>query len=149
MTPDSPSLYLDDIAIEHLRGARKWSNFLSIIGFVLIGIMILIMTAFLLLGTFVSSNDNLVRFTSFVQIVPIALMIIIYGFPIYYLYQFGKYSSTAINNYDSDAIGLAFKYLNLHYRFMGILVIVVLAFYLIAIVVMLAGFPFFSTMMNR
>lgn len=149
MTTDSPSLYLDDTAVEHLRSARKWSNFLSIIGFVLIGIMILIMAAFLLFGSLVSSKDNLVSFTSFVQIVPIALMIVIYGIPIYYLYQFGKHSSIAINNYDSDAIGLAFKYLNLHYRFMGILVIVVLAFYLVAIVVMTMGFPFFSTMMNR
>lgn len=94
-------------------------------------------------------QDELMKFTALVQMLPLALMLLIYGVPIYYLYQFGKHSRIAIINYDSEAISLAFKYLKLHYRFMGILVIVVLALYIIAIVVMLMAFPFFSTMMHR
>lgn len=79
----------------------------------------------------------------------IDMIIVIYGFPIYYLYQFGKFSKLAINNYDSEAITIAFQYIKLHYRFMGILVIVILICYLAAIIVMLMAFPFVSPMMHR
>lgn len=94
-------------------------------------------------------QDELVRFTAITQMLPVAVMILIYGIPIYYLYQFGKHSKIAINNFDSEAISLAFKYLKLHYRFMGILVIVVVALYFVAIIVFLMGFPFFSSLMHK
>ena len=147
MQNQKPQIILDQTAIEHLLIARKWSSFLSIIGFVIIGIMILSM-----IGTmFLSSKfpeDALVRWTALVQIVPLAIMMVIYGIPIYYLYQFGKHSKSAINTHDSVAMTVAFQYLKLHYRFMGILVIVVLVFYIVAMIVMLMGFPFISSMMH-
>ena len=148
MTTDSTSIILDENAIEHLRIARKWSNFLSIIGIVIIGIMLIAMVGILILAS-LFPQDELVRFTALSQMLPLVVMLLIYGIPIYYLYQFGKYSKIAINNHDSEAISLAFKYLKLHYRFMGILVIVVLVFYLVAIAVFMMGFPFFSSMMHR
>lgn len=148
MSSDSPSLILGETAIEHLRIARKWSNFLSIIGIVIIGIMLLAMGGILIMASRFP-QDELVRFTALAQMLPIALMMLIYGIPIYYLFQFGKYSRIAVNNYDSEAISLAFKYLKLHYRFMGILVIVVLVSYLVAIAIFMMGFPFFSSMMHR
>lgn len=54
-----------------------------------------------------------------------------------------------LSNYDSEAIIIAFQYLKLHYRFMGILVIVILIYHLAAIIVMLMAFPFVSSMMHR
>ena len=142
MTPDSPSLYLDDIAIGHLRVARKWSNFLSVLGIIIIGIMLLAMAVILIMASRFP-QEELLRFTALVKMLPLAVMMVVYGIPIYYLYQFGKYSRIAINNYDSDAISMAFKYLKLHYRFMAILVIVVLIVYVIALAVMVMGFSFF------
>lgn len=144
----SPTLILDETAIEHLRIARKWSNFLSILAIVIIGIMLIAMAGILIMASRFR-QDELMKFTALVQMLPLALMLLIYGVPIYYLYQFGKHSRIGIINYDSEAISLAFKYLKLHYRFMGILVIAVLALYIIGIVVMLMAFPFFSTMMHR
>ena len=94
-------------------------------------------------------QDELVKFTALYQFLPIALMMLIYGIPIYYLYQFGKYSKIAISNHDSAAITTAFQYLKLHYRFMGILVIVVLVFYILAIIAIIMAFPFISSMMHR
>lgn len=148
MTATSSSLILDENAIEHLRIARKWSNFLSILAIVIIGIMLLAMVGILIMASRFP-QDELVRFTALAQMLPLAVMMVIYGIPIYYLYQFGKHSRIAINNYDSEAISLAFKYLKLHYRFMGILVIVVLVCYIVVIVVFLMGFPFFSSMIHR
>lgn len=142
MTPNLPHLILDETAIEHLRIARKWSTFLSIIGIVIIGTMLLAMAGILIMASRFPQGD-LVRFTALTQMLPLSLMMLIYAIPIYYLYQFGKHSRIAIINYDSDAISLAFKYLKLHYRFMAILVIVLLVFYIIAIAVMVMGFSFF------
>ena len=148
MTSDSTSIILDENAIEHLRIARKWSNFLSIIGIVIIGIMLIAMVGILILASRFP-QDELVRFTALAQMLPLVVMLLIYGIPIYYLYQFGKHSKIAINNHDSEAISLAFKYLKLHYRFMGILVIVVFVLYFAVIIIFMSGFPFFSSMMNR
>ena len=148
MTTDSPQIILDETAIEHLRIARKWSNFLSILAIVIIGMMLLAMVVILIMASRFP-QDELVRFTALVQMLPLALMMVIYGIPIYYLYQFGKYSRIAITNYDSEAISLAFKYLKLHYRFMGILVIVVLVFYIVAIGAFMLALPFFPSMMQR
>ncbi|MEJ7694328.1 hypothetical protein [Daejeonella sp.] len=139
-------IILDQTAIEHLRAVRKWSSFLSIIGFVVIGIMLLSMVGVIFMAARFP-QDDLIRHTAIFQFLPIALLMFIYGIPIYYLYQFGKYSKIAPTDYDPEAITKAFQYLKLHYRFMGILVIVVLLFYIIAICVMLMAFPFISSMM--
>lgn len=145
---EAPRIIVDSSAIEHLRIARKWSNFLSIVGFVIIAIMIFTMLGYIVVALNFP-QDELVKFTSFVQVVPLAFMLVIYGIPIYYLYQFGKFSKIAISNYDSEAITKAFQYLKLHYRFMGILVIGILVFYIIAIIVMIMAFPFISSLMQR
>lgn len=144
----TPEIVLDQTAIEHLQVARKWSSFLSIIGFVIIGLMLLSIVGFTLMGLGFP-KDELVHYTALIQVVPVAIMIVIYGIPIYYLYQFSKYSKIAFTDYDPEAITKAFQYLKVHYRFMGILVIVALVFYIISIIVMLMAFPFISSMMHQ
>ncbi len=143
----TPQIILDQTAIGHLFIARKWSSFLSIVGFVIIGIMILLPLGVLLMASRFP-QDELLKVTALFQVAPIVIMMLIYGFPIYYLYQFGKYSKIAIDNFESDAITIAFKYLKLHYRFMGILVVVVLVGYILAIAGFLLAFPYFSSLMH-
>lgn len=56
--------------------------------------------------------------------------------PIFYLYKFSKYSKTAIYSEDSEQLSLAFKYLKKHYKFIGILSIILLSFYVLAFLIM-------------
>ncbi len=137
-TEQHTPLAINDKAIEHLRIARKWSNFLSVTGIVflvLMGLVIIgVIAAFGFGGGFIGS-------TILLQVLPLTLITIIYTFPIYYLYQFGKWSKVAIHSHDSEAITKAFQYLKQHYRFMGVLLIVAFILYIIGIMIALALLP--------
>jgi hypothetical protein len=65
------------------------------------------------------------------------VMGVIYFFPIYYLYQFSSYSKRAGDGSDSGLLTTAFMYLKKHYRYMGILFIVVIGVYIMIILVAL------------
>lgn len=109
--------------------------FLSIAGFVFIGIMFI---AFIFLlgkgrGFAIATPP---AFTFF----PMLLLMAVYFFPIYFLYQFSNFSKQALDNSDSGLLSTAFRYLKMHYTFMGILFIVLMSIYLIiALVTISAG----------
>jgi len=55
----------------------------------------------------------------------------LYFFPIYYLYKFSTNIKSALYNNNEGSEEKAFENLKSHYKFMGIFMIVLLAFYLI------------------
>ena len=138
--PDSKnSLSLDGNAIEHLKEARKWTAFLSIAGFVMIGLMVCIL---IITGIIAGKHRlNPVGTLPFVSVLPILIMVIIYTFPIYYLYQFSRYSKLALRDLDQDALSNAFKYLKIHYRYMGVLLIAVIGIYAVTLVFFISKMP--------
>ena len=126
------NIELDNIGIEQLNQTKKWTMFVSILGFIFLGLMIL-----LVLVTFTIFSDNESSGFSASSLLPLLLLTIVYFFPIYFLYQFSSYSKQAIVNGDSKILTTAFKYLRKHYQFMGILIIIVFGLYIILGVIML------------
>jgi len=127
-TPTPISLKLNIDGILHLRETRRWTNFMAIMGFIFIGLMLAGVVGAFFVSQFVGGNRYL-------SIIPLLLLSVLYYFPIRYLWNFSKHSKLAIEHSDSNALELAMKYLKMHYRFMGIMVIVILAIY-----VMIAAF---------
>jgi hypothetical protein len=72
------------------------------------------------------------------------VMIGIYGtlifFPAWYYYKFSTLTRQALNYNDNDALDDGFAYLKRFYRFVGILIIVFIAFYLVAVIIGLSMF---------
>ncbi|MGV8092737.1 MAG: hypothetical protein AB2L24_12850 [Mangrovibacterium sp.] len=131
---EKKNLELDSNALNYLKKTRKWSMFLSILGFVLVGLMFLIVV--IIMGTGNSLSPGLHAVT----IILLLLMCGIYFFPIYFLYRFSAYSKLAINREDHTLLAKALMYLKMHYQFMGILAIIVAIIYIIMIpIVFLAG----------
>jgi len=124
---NTSKLEITDNTIGYIKELRKWTMFLSILGFIFLGIIILIIP---LLIYFQVSSYNIGL--GMATIIPLILIVVIYFFPIYFLFMFSKYSKNAIENLDSNSLEIAFKYLKSHYKFMGILVTVILCIYLIA-----------------
>lgn len=133
------SIMLDRSGIENLNETRKWTMFLSILGFIFLGLMILgLFVAIFALGAISKNSDGMGLVTPAISgaaMVPAIILAAIWFFPLYYLMMFSKYSSLAARNKDSMALSTAMKYLKLHYRFVGILTIVVLSIYLIIILI--------------
>jgi hypothetical protein len=129
------NIELNSASILHLNTTRKWTNFFSIMGFVFMG---LIFVAFL----FMLFSSSLIPYASFskLSLLPALFFMIVYAFPIYYLYKFSSISKMALAESNANQLAEAFKYLKMHYRFMGILAIIILSLYLLVILFfLLAG----------
>lgn len=132
--PGKGILEFNSEAISHLKETRKWTMFLSVIGFIFIGLLFLgsiaLISAGGLTGTPVSAPTA----------IPLIAMCAIYFFPVYFLYQFSRKAKQAVCHSDGISLSKALQYLKMHYLFMGILVIIAIAIYLIMIPVMISTF---------
>ena len=72
------------------------------------------------------------------------LVALIYFFPVLYLFKFGSNLKSALARRDSKSLETAFENLKSHYKFIGIMAIIVLSFYALAILFgLMAGFSSF------
>lgn len=121
-------IILNDQSLRNLNETRKWTLFISIVGFVIVGMMVLLA---LFIGSLMSSlptGTSMPISKGFASVIYLVIAAI-YFFPIYFLYKFSSHMKTGIIRKSQNDIDLAFKNLNAHYKFLGILVAIVIAFY--------------------
>lgn len=122
-------LILTAESVSYLQKIAKWTTFFSIVGFVFIGIMVvlgLVMTIFMT-SVFAAAGKPQMAYIGLLYVVFATIYII----PVIYLYRFSTIAKKAIRNSDMNDITIALKNLKSHFKFMGILTIVILALYLI------------------
>lgn len=119
---------LNDQSLKNLNETRKWTMFISIVGFVVVALMILVA---LFIGSIMNSlpNSSGLPITQGFASALYLVIAAIYFFPIYYLYKFSSHMKTGIISKSEPDIDIAFKNLNSHYKFLGVLVAIILAFY--------------------
>jgi hypothetical protein len=126
-------------AKKFLRETAKWGKFLSILGFIAIGLM--------LMGSFFISafyntipQADMMPFDLGIVVTLIYIVVaLIYIFPIYYLYQFSVKMKEALISKDDAVLVTAFEMLKSHYKFIGVFTIIMLSVYLFAAVISLIG----------
>ena len=126
-TENEKSVTLNNYALKQLNEARKWSMFLSVLGFIVIGLMVLFWIG-IMAGLGIGKNLGL----GVLSFIPLMVVLIIYFFPIYYLLKFSLNAKKSVEIRDDSFISSAFKYLKMHYQFMGILAMIALALNLFA-----------------
>jgi hypothetical protein len=141
-------LNIDPAGKSHLAEAARWARFLSIVGFVIIGLIVLIgIFAGSIMGSLASSmggNDlGNARMTSgimgsFFFIIYICIAAL-YFFPCLFLYRFAAKMKIALAANDQETLNVSFQNLKKLFRFLGILTIIVLSFYAIILVFGLLG----------
>jgi membrane-anchored glycerophosphoryl diester phosphodiesterase (GDPDase) len=141
---ENERLYLSQEAQGFLKETAKWSYFLSIMGFVGIGFMVVLA---LFIGTIFSAISGLsgtansmgVLETGFISGLYLVIALV-YFFPIYYLFQFSTKMKKAFKSNDIDLINSSFEYLKSHYKFVGVVTLVfVILYVLIILFSILAG----------
>lgn len=115
-------LILDDLAVSYLKETSKWTKFMAILGFVFIGLAIIICLLLALVNTVGGQR-------SFMTLIPMILITGLYFLPIYYLLKFSILSRKAIEEQDSFTLMQALQYQKMHYRYVGILMIIICVFY--------------------
>ena len=129
---ESSNLNLDSAGISHLKETRSWTYFISIVAFIFMGLLLVMGIAG---GSILTRmNPMAAEVSGGVLVFTMLLMIAIYFFPIYFLFNFSRYSKMAIANNDSQSFAEAMRYLKLHYRYVGILLIIVLSIYLLVFI---------------
>lgn len=133
------NLVIDWRSKEFLKETAKWTKFLAILGFVGIGFMVLGSLVMLFAPSSLMSNGDFPFGGKIFMMLLYLAFAVLYYFPISYLYQFSENTKKAIENNDNNAIRDAFEFLKSHYKFMGILTIILLSFYAIMIFIGLIG----------
>ena len=125
-----------------LSETARWANFLAIIGFVIIGIIVVIaIFAGSMIGTMASQipNSGFNALSGGVITILYLAMAGIYIFPVLYLYRFATNMKIALRNDNQEALSASFENLKSHYKFFGILMIIVLGFYALMLVLTIIG----------
>ena len=133
-------LTITNAAKNFLKETAKWTKFLAIIGFILIGLMLIIAafstTIFNLLGTMQPGMPANLGLTMAVTYLVLA---IIYLLPVYYLLQFSMKLKKALSTKNDETLAKAFEMLKSHYKFIGVFTIITLSLYTLLIVVAVMG----------
>ena len=132
---------------KYLGQIAKWTKFLSVLGFVLLGISLLLILTF---GVVITSTNRYEMMMGsgyynpgvfhWSYAVVYIIIIAIYFIPLYYLYQFSNKTKQALLASDTDVLTDALHFLKKHYVFIGVFVIVCLVLYLLGSIFMIAGF---------
>jgi Na+/H+ antiporter NhaB len=141
------NLQLNEQAVSALRESAKWSYFLSILGFIGVGFMVI---AAFFVGSIMSMAPNnpygeggpFAMMKGFLSVFYI-IIAVLYFFPILYLYRYASGMKQGLSMSDSETVSNALVNLKSHHKFLGITAIVVLSLYfLVFIGAIVAGIAF-------
>ena len=127
-------LQLDRQAINYLNEAAKWGKFLSIMGFIFCGLLVIF--AFFA-GTIMATSFSQLGatfgpgFGTILTIIYLAIALL-YFFPCLYLFRFSVKMQQALRSNDQLSLTESFKNLKSNFKFLGILTICILSFYVLA-----------------
>ncbi|MFP9098611.1 hypothetical protein ACLI09_06110 [Flavobacterium sp. RHBU_24] len=140
---DNFELQFNELAKEHLKEAGKWAYFLSIIGFIGLGFIVLIAIFMIAAGSMISSLSPgmgaLGAMGTGVLAFIYLVMVLLYFFPIMYLYRFGSRIKRAISDNNAEQLTAGLESLKSHYKYIGILTIVIMSMYALIFVFALLG----------
>jgi hypothetical protein len=127
----------------YLLETAKWAKFLSILGFIGLGLIVLGLLGMMAAGGAALSqleNSGLGSLggagMGMISLLYIALLAL-YFFPIYYLYKAADGLQKGIRSGNNDDLTNGFRYFKSHYKFIGIFTIIVISIYLIIILIAL------------
>lgn len=139
---------IDQAGKSHLGEAARWAKFLSVMGFIGCGLVVLIGVFF---GSFFNNfASGFGRNSPYSEVSPMAgmgavmavvyiIIALIYFFPCLFLYRFATKMKTALASDDQETLNASFQNLKATLRFIGILTLIGVCFWVLAFIVGLLG----------
>lgn len=129
-------LTIDAMGAQQTRGFAGWAKFLAIIGFIVCGLIVI---AALFAGTFIASMSsyNAMGDTGGLGAVVTVIYLIfaaVYFIPTLFLFQASTKLKNALDSTDQNLLNEGFTKLKASFRFWGILTIIILSFYILALI---------------
>jgi hypothetical protein len=142
-------------SIGYLETTRKWTMFLAILGFIGIGLMLLIgIFAGSFIGKMMGGMSSMSGmegmegmegmgaakaasgFVGVFMFVFYLILAVIYFFPVLYLLRFSTHTKKAVATLDANELKLGLKYLKSYWKYIGILLIVCISLMLLGLIFM-------------
>lgn len=136
-TEENNDIRIDDIAKAHILEIGRWGKFLAIVGFIMMGLFIVLGLVFAVAMPSLPVEQNMDGgsaaamgmigggFVFFVYVILAA----IYFYPTWALYKYAVIIKRAIANNDQQQFNYAFGYLKGCFKYMGIVMIIILCIY--------------------
>lgn len=135
---DIPRMHINAMSMASLSETRRWTLFFAVLG--IIGIVLMVLLAIVMMAVLPRMNEGMgmpmplpMGVFGFVYLVIAA----IYLLPVIYLLQFSRKIKTALTTRDSEILGQALRSLMLHFRTVGIIMIVFIFLYILIVVGMM------------
>jgi hypothetical protein len=132
---ENRKIEIEHETLKHLNTTRKWAMFLAIIGFIILGLIVIIG---LIAGTFLTafnSGGKDLGIPESLMFIPILLLAVIYFFPVLFLFRFSKHTSHAVQTLDKMEFHKAIKNLKSCFVYIGVLTIIILSLYIVILIV--------------
>jgi hypothetical protein len=141
------SIGIDEQGSYYLLQTAKWTKFLAIMGMVITGLLVISLVFVMAFGSaimagFASASPIAASVGWFSYMFILVIMMVLYVYPILCLYRFSNYTKTAVATKDSLLFQKALKEQRNMWRFLGIICLIVLAFYALIFVFGILGFMF-------
>lgn len=139
---------IDDMSRIHLAETAKWAKFLSIVGFVMCGLIVLLS---FFVGTFFSASmEQTERYQYESKFAGLGILMtifylaigVLYFFPCLFLFRFANQMTAALNTNEQLTLNKSFQNLKRMFRYMGILTIIIISLYIFAIIFGILGAAF-------
>ncbi|HEX6190918.1 MAG TPA: DUF5362 family protein [Chitinophagaceae bacterium] len=138
------NLTVDNPVKSHLGETAKWGRFLAIVGFIMLGLMIVFGLVMIASPNLTSSSD----YNTYGDATPMAiersvtailliLFCCLYFFPCLFLLRYSNKMKTALLSDDQQGLTESFRNLKLLFRFIGILTLIVLAVYALIFIIII------------
>jgi hypothetical protein len=134
---EADALWISEDVRSYIYEAAKWTKFLAIVGFVftaLIAISAFSAGAVLNSLAMLSPNNPLVKMGSAAITIIYLLIALLYFYPSFLLFRFSTAANQAVLYADQASLSAAMGKLKSFFKFWGILTIVLIIFYILAIV---------------
>ncbi|MBL7903997.1 MAG: hypothetical protein JNL22_03145 [Bacteroidales bacterium] len=126
---------LNQQSVESLTETRKWTTFFSILGFIFVGLMVVLALVMALILPFLNETSQM-PYPPFLLSVVYLIFGGLYLLPVIFLMRFGSLLKRALLSGSTEVFGEAMKNLALHFRTVGIMTIIFIALYILAIIAM-------------
>jgi len=128
-------LILNSNAKAFLKEIAKWAFFLSIIGFIGIGFLVILAIFSSVIFSEIPQAKLVPFDLGFAMTILFLLFAILYFFPVYYLMQFSNKMKKALATKNDETLAESLQVLKSHYKFIGVFTIISMSLYVMLIVV--------------
>lgn len=128
---DENKIEIGTESFNNLNSVWRWTMFLSVLGFIFLGLLIVAgLAASLFLTTF-KSREAAFGIPESLMIIIFIIIAAIYFFPVFFLFRFSKNIRDALHNLDPGKLSKGFRNLRSYFTYIGVMVIVVVSIYIV------------------